>query len=104
VLEGFIDLVIESGDGIEIVDWKTDDIEEDEVDVRLDEYRIQAGLYVYGLEAALGRPVSEVTYVFAKPKVEKSLGDPRELRARGEAELLGQRTGAGDITPASAPE
>jgi len=99
VLEGFIDLVIESGDELEIVDWKTDDIEPEEVEARLLEYRTQAGLYVYGLEAALGRPVTGVTYVFAKPRVERSLGDARELRELGEAELLGQRKEAGSMTP-----
>jgi ATP-dependent helicase/nuclease subunit A len=99
VLEGFIDLVIESGDELEIVDWKTDDIEPEEVEARLLEYKTQAGLYVYGLEAALGRPVTGVTYVFAKPRVERSLGDARELRELGEAELLGQREEAGSMTP-----
>jgi ATP-dependent helicase/nuclease subunit A len=105
VLEGFIDLVIESGDGIEIIDWKTDDLGADEVDARLDEYRVQAGLYVYGLEAALGRPVTGVTYVFAKPKVERSLGEPGELRSLGEAELVAQRYGAAAArTPESSSE
>jgi ATP-dependent helicase/nuclease subunit A len=104
VLEGFIDLVIESGDGIEIVDWKTDDLQEGEVDSRLDEYRVQAGLYVYGLETALQRPVSQVTYVFAKPRVERSLGDPNALRTLGEGELLRQQAEVAGATPASAFE
>jgi ATP-dependent helicase/nuclease subunit A len=80
VLEGFIDLLIERSDGaIEVVDWKTDQITEAEIGERLKAYEIQAGLYVYGIEAATGRKVSAVTYVFAGPGVERSPGDPAEL-------------------------
>jgi ATP-dependent helicase/nuclease subunit A len=79
VLEGFIDLVIENAEGIEIVDWKTDQIGPDDVAERLREYETQAGLYVYGLEAATGRRVNHVTYVFASAQVEVSPGDPAVL-------------------------
>ena len=79
VLEGFIDLVIETAEGIEIVDWKTDQIGPEEVAERLREYETQAGLYVYGLEAATGRRVNRVTYVFASAQVEVSPGDPAVL-------------------------
>jgi ATP-dependent helicase/nuclease subunit A len=79
VLEGFIDLVIDSGDGMEIIDWKTDQIGSADVAERLREYETQAGLYVYGLEAATGRRVSAVTYVFAGAGVEVSPGDPAAL-------------------------
>jgi len=89
VLEGFIDLVIETGDGIEIVDWKTDQIEPEEVAERLREYETQAGLYVYGLEAATGRRVSAVTYVFASAQVEVSPGDPGTLAEAARLGLAG---------------
>jgi len=79
VLEGFIDLVIETAEGIEIVDWKTDQIGPEEVGERLREYETQAGLYVYGLESATGRRVNRVTYVFASAQVEVSPGDPAVL-------------------------
>jgi ATP-dependent helicase/nuclease subunit A len=79
VLEGFIDLVIESENGIEIVDWKTDQITAQDVNTRMGEYRTQAGLYVYGLEAATGRRVTAVTYVFASAQVEVPAGDPAAL-------------------------
>jgi ATP-dependent helicase/nuclease subunit A len=87
VLEGFIDMLIETEDGIEIVDWKTDQITEAEVAQRLTEYETQAGLYVYGIEAATARKVSAVTYVFAGPGVEVSPGDPHELSKDAFAEL-----------------
>jgi ATP-dependent exoDNAse (exonuclease V) beta subunit len=79
VLEGFVDLVIEDEEGLEIVDWKTDQIPAGAVAERLRDYETQAGLYVYGLEAATGRQVRAVTYVFAGPQVELSPGDPSAL-------------------------
>ena len=81
-VEGFIDLVIEAPDGsLEVVDWKTDAVPAAAVDRRLQEYRLQAGLYVLGLEAATKRTVSRLTYVFVDPDIERSPGDPRELAA-----------------------
>ena len=88
ILEGFIDLVIESPDGIEIVDWKTDDIPAKEVRERLREYELQAGLYVLGIQSATGRTVTRVTYVFAQAGVEESPGDPAALLAAARARLL----------------
>ena len=88
VLEGFIDLLIETSDGgIELVDWKTDQISTDEVSDRMKEYETQAGLYVYGVEAATGRRVSTVTYVFAGPGIERSPGNPAELSRSALADL-----------------
>ncbi|HWQ29091.1 MAG TPA: UvrD-helicase domain-containing protein [Dehalococcoidia bacterium] len=81
VLEGFVDLVIETADGIEIVDWKTDSVTAGQVDERLQSYALQAGLYVLGIEAATGRPVRAVTYVFVQPGVERSPGEPPALAA-----------------------
>jgi ATP-dependent helicase/nuclease subunit A len=87
VLEGFVDLVIETPDGIEIVDWKTDQISPAEVPARLAGYTTQAGLYVHGLEAATGLRVTRVTYVFAGAKVESSPGDPAALASAAREEL-----------------
>jgi len=88
VLEGFIDLVIETEGAVEIVDWKTDQIGAAEVDDRLRGYKTQAGLYVYGLEAATGRRVSAVTYVFASAEVEVSPGEPATLSKEAQLELM----------------
>ena len=79
ILEGFVDLLIESPEGIEIVDWKTDDIPAADVPSRLREYELQAGLYVLGIETAVRRPVARLTYVFAAAGVEQSPGDPAVL-------------------------
>ena len=50
-----------------------------QVDERMRDYELQAGLYVHGLETATGRTVSRVTYVFAGPGVERSPGEPAAL-------------------------
>jgi ATP-dependent helicase/nuclease subunit A len=94
VLEGFIDLVLQTPEGIEIVDWKTDQIAADKVAERLRQYEPQAGLYVYGLESATGARVSRVTYVFASAEVEASPGEPAALAAAARAQLLAPRTSA----------
>lgn len=81
-LEGFIDLVIEGPTGgLEIVDWKTDAIPRDAIPRRLERYRLQAGLYVLGLEAVTGRTVDRVTYVFVAAGEEASPGEPAALAA-----------------------
>ena len=79
VVEGFIDLVIPTLTGLEIVDWKTDDVAPGAVQERLAGYRLQAGLYALGLAEATGRPVERITYVFLRAGVEVSPGDPQEL-------------------------
>ena len=84
MVEGFADLVIETDAGLEIVDWKTDSVDQSEVEERLQKYRTQAGLYVLGLERALeatGKKVTSVSYVFVTPNIERSPGDPAELAA-----------------------
>ena len=87
VLEGFVDLLIETEGGIELIDWKTDRVPAEEVEERLRQYALQAGLYVHGVQAATGRSVTSVTYVFASAKVEASPGDPAALAAAAVAEL-----------------
>ena len=81
IIEGFVDLLIEDEAGIEIVDWKTDDITGEEVARRMEEYRLQAGLYILGLERATGKRVRAVTYVFLSPEVELALDDLEGLTA-----------------------
>ncbi len=87
VLEGFIDLLIDAVDGLEIVDWKTDQVSEAQAQERLRRYELQAGLYVLGIESATGRKVDRVTYVFAGPGLEVSPGEPNELAAAARAWL-----------------
>ncbi len=86
-VEGFIDMVIETDAGLEIVDWKTDGVPASAVPERLKQYELQAGLYVLGLEAATGRKVTAITYVFASSGVEASPGEPAALSAAAQARV-----------------
>jgi ATP-dependent helicase/nuclease subunit A len=97
ILEGYVDVLIEDEDGsLEVVDWKTDHVPAEAVEVRLREYELQAGVYVLGIEEATGRPVSRVTYVFVSAGREVSMSrKPAELRAAVEARLS-----QGLVTPA----
>jgi ATP-dependent helicase/nuclease subunit A len=79
VLEGFIDMLLVTPDGLEIVDWKTDRISPSEVEDRLAAYRLQAGLYLYGIQQATGAVPFRVTYVFAAAGTEASPGAPEAL-------------------------
>jgi len=82
-------LVIENDDGsLEIIDWKTDNVAGSAVATRLESYHLQAGLYVLGLEAATGRRVSRVTYVFITAGQELSPGDPVALAAEASEAIL----------------
>jgi ATP-dependent helicase/nuclease subunit A len=87
VVEGFMDLVIDGPDGLEVVDWKTDSVPASEVERRLESYHLQAGLYVAGLEAATRRKVARVTYVFVAPGREVSPGEPAALAEAALAQI-----------------
>ncbi|MEX2254779.1 MAG: UvrD-helicase domain-containing protein [Acidimicrobiia bacterium] len=65
VLEGFIDLLVETDDGLVVVDYKTDHLSDDDIEVALARYSIQGAAYAVALEAALDRPVTRCVFVFA---------------------------------------
>ncbi|HEU5301584.1 MAG TPA: UvrD-helicase domain-containing protein [Acidimicrobiia bacterium] len=68
LVEGFIDLLVETPDGLVVADWKTDAVRTDaEVDTALARYRLQGATYALALEAVLGRAVTRCTFVFVGP-------------------------------------
>jgi ATP-dependent helicase/nuclease subunit A len=69
VLEGYVDLLYERGDGsLVVVDYKTDRARsEAELDRSFARYRLQGAAYAAALEVALGRPVAEAQFVFVRP-------------------------------------
>ena len=76
ILEGFIDLLFDEGDGLVVVDYKTDVLEsEEEITARTRHYRIQAGAYALTLQEATGRSVKEVVLLFLQPRREIVLQD-----------------------------
>ena len=67
LVEGFIDLCFEDGDGLVVVDYKTDDVpSQAALDAALDRYAPQGAVYALLLEAATGRPVTEVHFLFLR--------------------------------------
>ena len=66
VLEGFIDLLVDSPDGLVVVDYKTDHLELHELDDRMEHYRIQGAAYALALETTLSVPVARCVFVFAR--------------------------------------
>jgi ATP-dependent helicase/nuclease subunit A len=88
VVEGFIDLLYETPNGLRVVDYKTDNASAAEIDRRFRHYRLQGGAYALLLELATGRPVAGVDFVFAaNGQVRSIAGDElaalvSEVRAR----------------------
>ena len=67
LLEGFVDLLLRSPDGLVVVDYKTDAVtSDDELDAAVGRYSIQGAAYALALEAALGEPVVRCVFVFAR--------------------------------------
>ena len=65
LVEGFIDLVFETEEGLVVVDYKTDGIETPEEIARsMERYRLQGGTYALALEHATDRSVAKVVFLF----------------------------------------
>ncbi|PFG75300.1 UvrD-helicase domain-containing protein [Tepidiforma thermophila] len=94
VVEGFIDLLYESPDGLVIVDYKTDGLRSaEEIDRVMPIYRLQGGAYAAAAEEATGRRVASVVFVFTEPREERTVPDLDEAmrEARERAALLMRR-------------
>jgi ATP-dependent helicase/nuclease subunit A len=68
-VEGFIDLLYETPDGLVVVDYKTDVVPgEADLDAAVARYRLQGAAYALALQEALGRPVARCVFVFVQPR------------------------------------
>ena len=68
VVEGYIDLLYRGPDGLVVVDYKTDDIHDDDVfQDKVDRYQFQVAAYSLAVEQAVGEPVARCVLVFARP-------------------------------------
>ncbi|MFT7610297.1 MAG: ATP-dependent helicase/nuclease subunit A [Candidatus Aldehydirespiratoraceae bacterium] len=93
LIEGYVDLLYRTEDGLVVVDWKTDHVEgDDDVAAKLDRYRLQGASYAAAVEAATGQTVVKVVFAFLSEEgaTEAELPDLRdaiaEVRSRA-AEL-----------------
>jgi ATP-dependent helicase/nuclease subunit A len=65
LVEGFIDLLVDTPEGLLIVDYKTDQARTDEaVDTAVARYRLQLATYALVLEESLGQPVAGAALLF----------------------------------------
>ncbi|MBT3181113.1 MAG: ATP-dependent helicase [Deltaproteobacteria bacterium] len=66
-ITGYIDWLKESGDTLEIIDFKTDHIAEEEIEERAREYELQMLCYALAAETARGRRAKSATLAFLIP-------------------------------------
>ena len=67
VVEGYIDLLYRTPDGLVVVDYKTDDIHDDDVlEAKVDRYQLQLAAYSLAVERAVGEEVNRCVLVFAR--------------------------------------
>ncbi|MDQ3177833.1 MAG: PD-(D/E)XK nuclease family protein, partial [Actinomycetota bacterium] len=88
-VEGYIDLLLETPEGLVIIDYKTDTVRNDaDVDAKLAHYSLQGATYAVALEAVTGLPVVDCRFVFCRASgaIERSVDDllsvMDEVRAR----------------------
>jgi ATP-dependent exoDNAse (exonuclease V) beta subunit len=64
-VEGYVDLVYRDGEGLVVVDYKTD-AWRDDVDLheKVARYRLQGASYALALETATGEPVARCVFLF----------------------------------------
>ena len=94
-LHGFIDLLFEEPDGLVVVDYKTDSVDEDRVEDAVKKYRLQGGAYAYAVSMATGIRVKEVRFLYLEaerdvflPELEQAVRDA-EGRAMEELAMPG---------------
>src|SRR5690606_27274640 len=90
LLEGFVDLLIETPEGLVIVDYKTDSVrDEAEIDAQLAHHQLQGAAYAVALQSSTGRPVVDCRFVFCRSSgaIERSVPDLRAQMERVAAAL-----------------
>jgi ATP-dependent helicase/nuclease subunit A len=92
VLEGYVDLLVETPDGLVVVDYKTDTVRsETDLDQKLAAYELQGAAYAVALETATGLPVVACRFVFCRPAgaIEREVADLPTAMARVRAAMAG---------------
>ena len=98
VIEGYIDLLIETPEGLVIVDYKTDTVaSEADVDAKLATYELQGAAYAVALEESTGLPVVDCRFIFCRPSeaIERRVADlaAAKDRVRHHLAATGERPG-----------
>jgi ATP-dependent helicase/nuclease subunit A len=85
MIEGYIDLLVQTPDGLVIIDWKTDSASSPkEIDAKLAAYELQGATYAVALEESTGIDVIDCRFVFCKASgaVERSVVDLAAAKQR----------------------
>ncbi len=64
MIRGRIDVLVQTDDGLEIVDYKSDDVNNETINTRAEIYRAQVEFYRKAVEAMQAGPVTKVHLVF----------------------------------------
>jgi ATP-dependent helicase/nuclease subunit A len=90
-VEGFVDLLVDTPEGLVVVDYKTDRPPgDDELDALMAKYQVQGAAYALALERVLGRPVARCVFVFARrggAALEREVADLPAVVAEVEARV-----------------
>ncbi len=92
IIEGYVDLLIETPEGLVVVDYKTDTVNTPaEINAKLTTYELQAATYAVALEIVTGVPVRDCRFVFCRTggAIERSLKDLPDAMARVRHTLTG---------------
>ena len=102
LIEGFIDLLVETDEGLWVVDWKTDRVGDDgAVALAGDRYRPQVAAYALTAAAVTGQPVVRTTLVFCGDGVLREVDLTGDDLAAAVAEVR-ERLSAAAAPPARA--
>lgn len=85
VIEGYVDLLIDTPDGLVVVDYKTDKIGGPaDLEAKLASYELQAATYAVALESVTRRPVIDCRFVFLSggQAIERSVEDLESAKQR----------------------
>jgi ATP-dependent helicase/nuclease subunit A len=76
LLEGFVDLLYELPDGrLVVVDYKTDAVRGAGIDARMEQYRLQGGVYALMVEKVTRRDVARVEFLFVAAGQRRMIAD-----------------------------
>ncbi len=64
IFEGVMDVVFKEGDGLVVLDFKTDLVEKDKLSSKIEHYKPQAKVYSDAIETIFGQPPKEVVLFF----------------------------------------
>jgi ATP-dependent exoDNAse (exonuclease V) beta subunit len=89
-VEGYVDLLYETDNGLVLVDYKTDGVaSEADIDAKVDQYRLQLATYAVALETTTGLEVVDARLVFCNVRgaVERSVPDLAAAKAAVQQQL-----------------